>query len=574
MAGRGGGGGEAAERAPLLPGGAAAAAAGAAPGVPPGSAFWYGSREPVDVAFWWAFKGAALVVAGGGAFAAAQVGLRGRGVFPWTDAGSPAACGLSGLGSLGSAPGGGGARTLRSDNGEGGSADKVLLVSLAFLALGLAGAVALGVLKLRIVRSCPRQVVWLMVIANSVLPMGMGAALAGASAAGADGLFVPGLCLVALGAFGGLIVCLWRRRIAKAADLLAVTAHSVNENRSVFTASFLFQACSVAVVLVVVLLACLSLAADTKLVRSPDLLPGADGVQGDHCVGHPIVCDDGECYEDLSQVTTVPCCVASIGGFGIAYTAGSFLFLLWATSLMYALKQFTISGTVAQWYFSPVGSSTSGNLMRSLRHGLGPQIGTLACAAAIKNALDLLRGLVNSAQPRGGGCNILTAVYFVFQGLVALIAEVLETVTEYAVVYAAVSGMALRGSGRVVADMGKRYFGDAVAMWAFPETMLGTLVLYLALVWTTLMGVGTWLLLLGDPQGQSATVAVSAGVFSITLLILSFFSGVVLDAVKAVFVCYCLDKDRHQISRWDMHEAFGAVPLGKAGKGAAEAATP
>jgi hypothetical protein len=449
-----------------------------------------------------------------------------------------------------------------------------LLVSLAFLALGLAGAVALGLLKLRIVRSFPRQVVWLMVIANSVLPMSMGAALAGASAAGADGLFAPGLCLVALGAFGGLIVCLWRRRIAKAADLLALTAHSVNENRSVFTASFLFQASAVAVTLVVAFLACLFLATDSQLVRSPNLLPGADGVQGDHCVGHPVVCDDGECHEDLSQVTTVPCCVASVGGLGIAYTVGAFLFLLWATSLIYALKQFTISGTVAQWYFSPVGSSTSGNLMRSLRHGLDPQIGTLACAAAIKNALGLLRGLVNSAQPRGGGCNILTAVYFVFQGLVALMAEVLETLTEYAVVYAAVSGMALRGSGRVVADMGKRYFGDAVAMWAFPETMLGTLVLYLALVWTTLMGAGTWLLLLGDPQGQTATVAVSAGVFSVTLLILSFFSGVVLDAVKAVFVCYCLDKDRHQISRWDMHEAFSAVPLGKAGKGAAEAATP
>merc|ERR1711869_135197 len=97
-------------------------------------------------------------------------------------------------------------------------------------------------------------------------------------------------------------------------------------------------------------------------------------------------------------------------------------------------------------------------------------------------------------------------------------------------------------AGREVAGIGKRYFGDAVAMWAFPEAMLGTLVLYLALVWTTLMGAGTWLFLLGDPQGQNATVAVSAAVFSVTLLVLSFFSGVVLDAVKAVFVCYCLDK--------------------------------
>jgi len=46
-----------------------------------------------------------------------------------------------------------------------------------------------------------------------------------------------------------------------------------------------------------------------------------------HCVGHPVVCDDGECHEDLSQVTTVPCCVASVGGLGIAYTVGAFLFL-------------------------------------------------------------------------------------------------------------------------------------------------------------------------------------------------------------------------------------------------------
>ena len=560
-----------AERAPLLPGGAGAGA-GVAAGAPAGSAFWYGRRAAVDGAWWRAFQAAGLAVAAGGAFSAVQVG-RGRGVLPWTDAGSPAACGLSGLASLGPAPAGGGA-AIRSGDGGGGAADKALLVSLAFLALGLAGAVALGLLKLRIVRSCPRQVVWLMVIANSVLPMGVGAALAGASAAGADGLFVPGLCLVASGAFGGLLVCLWRRRIVKAADLLALTAHSVNDNRSVFTASFLFQACAVAVALVVALLASLSLAADSRLVRSPDLLPGADGVRGDHCVGHPIVCDDGECFEDLSQVTTVPCCVTSIGGLGIAYSAGALLFLLWATSLIYALKQFTISGTVAQWYFSPVGSSTSGNLMRSLRHGLGPQIGTLACAAAIKSALDLLRGLVNSAQPRDGGCNILTALYLVFQWLVALVAELLETLTEYAVVYAAVSGLALRDAGREVAGIGKRYFGDAVAMWAFPEAMLGTLVLYLALVWTTLMGAGTWLFLLGDPQGQNATVAVSAAVFSVTLLVLSFFSGVVLDAVKAVFVCYCLDKDRHQISRSDMHEAFSAVPLGKAGKGAAAATTP
>merc|ERR1712078_818029 len=154
----------------------------------------------------------------------------------------------------------------------------------------------------------------------------------------------------------------------------------------------------------------------------------------------------------------------------------------------------------------------------------------------------------------------------------ALVAELLETLTEYAVVYAAVSGLALRDAGREVAGIGKRYFGDAVAMWAFPEAMLGTLVL--ALVWTTLMGAGTWLFLLGDPQGQNATVAVSAAVFSVTLLVPSFFSGVVLDAVKAVFVCYCLDKDRHQISRSDMHEAFSAVPLGKAGKGAAAATTP
>merc|ERR1712118_337966 len=122
-------------------------------------------------------------------------------------------------------------------------------------------------------------------------------------------------------------------------------------------------------------------------------------------------------------------------------------------------------------------------------------------------------------------------------------------------------------AGREVAGIGKRYFGDAVAMWAFPEAMLGTLVLYLALVWTTLMGAGTWLFLLGDPQGQNATVAVSAAVFSVTLLVLSFFSGVVLDAVKAVFVCYCLDKDRHQISRSDMHEASARSPWARQERG-------
>jgi len=486
--------------------------------------------------------------------------------LPWADVAAPGACGLGGAGGgLGAPP---------VDPTPWGAPDRMLLVAFFVLGLGLVGAVFLGTLKMGFVRRYPQHVVGLMVFCQCALPIVTGAALAGASAAGQAALLGPGIGLMVVGVFGGILIVLWRRRVVKAAHLLALTAQSVKSNRAVLTASFLFQMAAVMLSALVVTLTCLALAASSHLVRNPDILPGAEAVQGDHCVGHPTVCDGApgskgrECHEDPSQLVTLPCCAARVGGLGISYAVFSLLFMFWGTSLLFTLKQFTISGTVAQWYFSPVGSSTSGNLMRSLRHGLGPQIGTLAFAAAVKNALDTVRSFARRSRPHDGAFNVLSVLYCLFRAFIEMAAELLEVLTDYAVVYSSMSGQALVDSGRYVAQIGRRHFGDALAMWAFPGTMLGALVLFLALVWTSVMGVTTWLLCVGDPRQGAATGAMSAGVFSISYVILSFFSGVLLDSTKAVFVCYVLDKDQHQICRSDVHEAFSAVPLGKYGKGA------
>lgn len=66
--------------------------------------------------------------------------------------------------------------------------------------------------------------------------------------------------------------------------------------------------------------------------------------------------------------------------------------LLWSIFLVFEIRVFTISGTIAQWYFSPSGSNPSqGSTVRSLKHALGASFGSLSLGSLVLTIVQLLR---------------------------------------------------------------------------------------------------------------------------------------------------------------------------------------
>jgi hypothetical protein len=52
--------------------------------------------------------------------------------------------------------------------------------------------------------------------------------------------------------------------------------------------------------------------------------------------------------------------------------------------LAFEVRVFVISGTVAQWYFTPVGSSTQGTTLKALGHAASASFGTLCFGSLVR----------------------------------------------------------------------------------------------------------------------------------------------------------------------------------------------
>lgn len=88
----------------------------------------------------------------------------------------------------------------------------------------------------------------------------------------------------------------------------------------------------------------------------------------------------------------VDCCVWQTEPWVAPYATLSNLVLLWSVFLVFEIRVFTISGTIAQWYFSPPGlTSTQGTTLRSFRHSMGPSFGSVSLGSLILTLVQLLR---------------------------------------------------------------------------------------------------------------------------------------------------------------------------------------
>ena len=109
------------------------------------------------------------------------------------------------------------------------------------------------------------------------------------------------------------------------------------------------------------------------------------------CAGKAVASVKGsECRD--AENTVVDCCTWQPDGWVPAYMTLANITLLWSIFLVFEIRVFTISGTIAQWYFSPPGfNSSQGRTMRSLGHALGASFGSLSLGSLVLTTVQLLR---------------------------------------------------------------------------------------------------------------------------------------------------------------------------------------
>lgn len=268
----------------------------------------------------------------------------------------------------------------------------------------------------------------------------------------------------------------------------------------------------------------------------------------------------------------VACCAWRPAGAGLAGVAASLTAAAWVFLTLQQVRVFTVAGTVAQWYFSPAGtSSNSGATRRSLKHALRASLGTNAFAGAVLALTSAVRQAASSGGGGGdgngnGGGSLLGAVAGAFASSAA---AVLEYLNKFAVVQAAITGEPLLAAGRRVTDLLGRNLLSAVAttVW-FPSMLVGLASVTVSLLWGGFVW-GAYRLAHGGGAGGELNAPANAVVLGVAagaaaLAVLSFLAGVLLSVLDAVFVCFAMDRDRQEISNAELYEALLSVAEGAA----------
>jgi len=163
-----------------------------------------------------------------------------------------------------------------------------------------------------------------------------------------------------------------------------------------------------------------------------------------------------------------------------------------------------------------------------------------------------LRPRCSDADSQSGGASFL--------GFIAsCLSSLLEYLTKFATVGAAITGEGLIPAGKRVTDLLARNFLEAFAttVW-FPSMVLGMASLTLSTLWGGAVW-GAYRSTHGElgAGANAAVLGALAGV--VTLFVLSFLTGVLLSVLDAVFVCFALDRDRAVVSNAELYEALLGV---------------
>mmetsp|Transcript_40215 Transcript_40215/g.119884 ORF Transcript_40215/g.119884 Transcript_40215/m.119884 type:complete len:331 (+) Transcript_40215:135-1127(+) len=270
----------------------------------------------------------------------------------------------------------------------------------------------------------------------------------------------------------------------------------------------------------------------------------------------------GGCVD--SQGDQVTCCVWEVDSHVAPVITLASLTMLWTSFIGGQVRTFTVSATVAQWYFAPVADQlkparSHSRVGDSLRGALGPAFGSLCFGALVLTVVDLMRSALEELRKKAQENVLLYCLFVLVQFLFTLV----EMVTKFATVRIAITGEAFWPATRGVASLLQRTFLDTFGVWWFPPMILQMCAFVLSGAWAA--GVffaarATWSSL---ENGAVYAGLVAAVGFFLSWLVLSFFVCLLLDIVDAVYLCFAMDRDAGEVSRADVHAIYMQLPCAK-----------
>eukprot|EP00850_Spirogloea_muscicola_P009694 SM000055S18228 [mRNA] locus=s55:158944:161701:- [translate_table: standard] len=470
-------------------------------------------------------------------------------------------------------PGGPHRRLLEAGDGGGGGAaggggDGPWLALLAALAATLLVSVPLGLLYLAVLRAYARAFAYATIAVLICLPAALGLYTflvleATAQLTGGARAFVGAFLLVV--ALAWLHILVFRRdKVELAARIFGVASEALGQNKLLLLLGPALQ---------LLLFACVTpLSALLFLAMTVGrLVPHPDRVQ------IPSL--------PCGQSTPRPCCVWEVHPLAAVYILVAMAAILWFGALLQHIQAYVTAGAVSQWYFAPAGSATTGTTKKSLEHALGPSLGTLCFSSLVMTIINIVRNMARKGQDDGGNGHVglfsviirccleclLQVVEFItgFSGkLVALPIQLIISdcasipiakcllLLLYTVIFAAIRGDDFITSARSTYGMLKRNFLTTVVVDRLSRGIL---------LYSSLLMAGVWGALVYFTHHEVwgiKPVALLAAILSVVvvLMVLSFFTNVIIVAIDATYVCYAMDKDCNTVSKQEIHDVYILVP--------------
>jgi hypothetical protein len=158
-------------------------------------------------------------------------------------------------------------------------------------------------------------------------------------------------------------------------------------------------------------------------------------------------------------------------------------------------------------------------------------------------------------QRRAGGL-----ISCLLSGVLTIVYTLLEGITKFATVRMAITGESFLTSGKAVVALLSRNALNTAGVWWLPGLVLQSCALLLSLGWGAAVYHVSKLVWGASGEAHVSSVVLAAVSVFFAWLMLGFFCSLLLNMVDALFVCYAMDKDRHRVSKPEVHEVFYMLP--------------
>lgn len=270
-----------------------------------------------------------------------------------------------------------------------------------------------------------------------------------------------------------------------------------------------------------------------------------------------------ECRTLTPIPRSVDCCDWNMDNWVTGYWVLLVILMLWTAFLIDQIKVFVVAGVISQWYFADDNTRGNMSIMKSLGFAMGPSFGSLVLASLILTISNIVRRISEYLTKRAQEENsrfkwLITCLAC----LINAIAFIIEWVTDFATVRMAITGESFFQAGKNVIQMMKENLLNAYAIWWFPPIVLYFLSFLIAGSVSTILALSaheTW-----DDDHDLVDVRTWSWYifiicFLLTIIVLHFFSTLLIDAVNTIFICFAIEKSNKTTKNAKAHDVFEMV---------------